>query len=80
MLSCKEVAHMASDYLDRQLAGNVNWKIRLHLLACSNCRRFIRHLKITKTLAPQMIQNAEQEVDAESVLGRIKARLKSSEE
>lgn len=75
MLSCKEVAHLASDYLEQQLEGNLNWKIRLHLLACSNCRRFIRHLRITKTLAPKIIQGAAQDVDAEEILQRVKARL-----
>lgn len=76
MLSCKEVAHLASDYLDQQLAGNVSWKIRLHLLACRNCRRFIRHLRITTTIAPKIIQDTAQELDAEAVLQRIKAQLK----
>ena len=77
MLSCKQLAHLASDYLDQQLEGNLNWKIRLHLLACSNCRRFIRHLKITKAVAPTIIQGAAQDVDAEAVLQRIKARRNS---
>jgi len=80
MLSCKEVAHLASDYLDKHAEGNVSWKIRLHLLACNNCRRFIRHLKITKYIAPKMIQTFEQDIDAEAVLLRIKERIKSTQE
>lgn len=79
MLSCKEVAHLASDYLDKHAEGNLNWKIRLHLLACSNCRRFMRHLKITKQVAPQLIQTADQSIDAEAVLLRIKERINNSQ-
>lgn len=80
MLSCKAVAHLASDYLDRHADGNLNWRIRLHLLTCSNCRRFIRHLQITKSITSQMTQTSEQEVDAEAVLQRIKARLNTTHE
>ena len=79
MLSCKEVAHLASDYLDKHADGNVSWKIRLHLLACSNCRRFIRHLKITKYIAPKMIQTSGQDIDAEAIFLRIKERINNAQ-
>ncbi|HWV13991.1 MAG TPA: hypothetical protein VN030_01080 [Cellvibrio sp.] len=73
-LSCKEVSHLASDYLDKTSSTSLNWKIHLHLLACSCCRRFIRHLKITRQIAPPLIQQASPEIDADSVLRRIKER------
>ena len=79
MLSCKSVAHLASDYLDRHVDSNLNWKIRLHLLACSNCRRFIKHLKITTFVAPQMIKSAEPQIDADAILLRIKTRINSTQ-
>jgi hypothetical protein len=73
MLSCKEVAHLASDYLDKNAGATLSWKIRLHLVACKCCRRFIKHLEITKTVVPQFVHGYEQpDVDAEAVLKRIK--------
>lgn len=76
MLSCKNLAYLASDYLDHNVDGNLSWKIRLHLLMCSNCRRFIRHLKVTNHIAPKMIKSAESKTDAEAILLRIKHRTK----
>ncbi|HOY23357.1 MAG TPA: zf-HC2 domain-containing protein [Cellvibrio sp.] len=74
MLSCKNVAHLASDYLDKNMSGTLPWKVRLHLAACSCCRRFVKHLKITKDVVPQLIDNNLSEADAETILKKIKAR------
>lgn len=48
MLSCSEVTRHASDYLDRDLPRLVRWRIRLHLLMCEHCRRFLRQLELTR--------------------------------
>lgn len=73
MLNCKKVATLASDYLDKNTGSALNWKIRMHLLMCSHCRRFIKHLKITKIVVqknpPQL---GDEEVDL--LLQRIKEK------
>ena len=76
MLNCKEVTQIASDYLDKNIAGTLGWQVRLHLLACKCCRRFMRHLKITTQVAPKFIyrNNLKDELDVEAVLKRIKER------
>ncbi len=79
LLSCKDVAHLASDYLDKNAGNKLNWKIRLHLLMCSCCRRFMRHLKITQQIAPQLIKKSEHEMDAGFVLQHIKDRTNISQ-
>ena len=47
MLKCKDIANVASDYLD----DNLDWKklffVKLHLFICVNCKRFVRHLLTT---------------------------------
>jgi hypothetical protein len=47
MLKCKDIANVASDYLD----GSLDWKklffVKLHLFICVNCKRFVRHLLTT---------------------------------
>lgn len=74
MLSCKDVTYLASDYLDKNIGGTLPWKIRLHLVACRCCRRFVKHLKLTQAVVPQFVHNGMQDVDAETILKRIKER------
>ena len=73
MLNCKQVATLASDYLDE--VTPLKWQIRLHLLMCANCRRFIRHLKITQEVGARMAINKPAE-DAEIVWKNLQARIK----
>lgn len=73
MLSCKQVATVASDYLDKNTP--LKWQIRLHLLMCANCRRFVRHLKITQQVGAKITFNEATE-DAEEVWKNLQARLK----
>lgn len=75
MLSCKQVATLASDYLDENTGKSLQWKIRMHLLLCANCRRFVRHLKITQKVASGMTQQQTNNVNAEQVLERVKEHL-----
>ena len=75
MLNCKQVVTLASDYLDNDTP--LKWQIRLHLLMCANCRRFIRHLKITKEVSARMVINEPAE-DAEIVWKNLQARIKKN--
>lgn len=70
MLSCKQVATLASDYLDKNTNQRLHWKVRMHLLMCSHCRRFIKHLKITKQLTPKTQLLDDKDVDV--ILEKIK--------
>ena len=74
LLTCQQVATLASDYLDNHANGKLGFKIRLHLLMCANCRRFVKHLQITTTVAPQLIHENSETVDAEALLKKIKER------
>lgn len=75
LLNCKQVAQLASDYLDKESSSTLTWKIRLHLLMCANCRRFVRHLRITQQIAGNMENDV---VDAEAILKKIKLKEQSS--
>ena len=72
MLSCKQVAAIASDYLDN--SSPLKWQMRLHLLMCANCRRFVRHLKITQQFSTRMTTNDAVQ-DAEVVWKNLQARI-----
>ncbi len=48
MLKCDEVAAQASDFLDQQMTTSQRALFRLHLMYCTNCRRFVRHMSLLK--------------------------------
>jgi hypothetical protein len=45
MLSCKDVTYLASKSLDAPLTLRQRWGMRLHLLFCRLCRRYVRNLR-----------------------------------
>jgi predicted anti-sigma-YlaC factor YlaD len=71
MLKCKQVASLASDYLDNNTHSQLNWKIRLHLIMCSHCRRFIRQLKVTNIVSRVVLSDSIN-TNVDEVLKRIK--------
>jgi predicted anti-sigma-YlaC factor YlaD len=74
LLTCQEVANLASDYLDKQTDGKLSLKIRVHLMMCANCRRFVKHLHLTSTAVPHLIRKDVAPTDAEAILKKIKER------
>jgi hypothetical protein len=73
MLSCKQVAAVASDYLDNNTP--LKWQIRLHLLMCANCRRFVRHLKITRDISAKIV-GEDASVNTDVIWKNLQAQLK----
>ena len=80
MLKCRDVAHHASDYLDANGSGAFGWQMRMHLLLCANCRRFVRHLDITrKTVRAMLLSPPDPATDPEApdysqILARVQAQ------
>lgn len=53
MPSCKEVSVLASKALDTRLSWRERWGLKMHLLFCVLCRRYVRQLQILhKALEP----------------------------
>jgi predicted anti-sigma-YlaC factor YlaD len=71
MLNCKQVATLASDYLDKNTNTGLNWKIRMHLMMCSHCRRFYRQLKITNIVARSVLSESSDD-NVDELVQRIK--------
>lgn len=78
MLSCKQVAHLASQYLDKEVSTSMEWKIRMHLMMCANCRRFMRHLKITQAVGKSLVPPTE-ETDAETLWKQVQEKIRQNE-
>ncbi|WP_041523781.1 hypothetical protein [Gilvimarinus agarilyticus] len=74
MLSCRDVAQQASDHLDitDEPGLKPSMQMRLHLLLCRHCRRFIRHLRASRTLAVQVQQKHQRCEQGERILRQVK--------
>ena len=48
MLSCKRVAQLASESLDRSLTLQERLLLRFHLFFCKFCSRYVRQLKFVQ--------------------------------
>lgn len=75
MLNCKQVASLASDYLDKNSSAGLNWKIRIHLMMCSHCRRFYRQLAITHKVTKSVLSEPSTD-NVDELLKRIKESAK----
>lgn len=48
MMNCEQVAHRASDYLERRLGWSGRLGVWLHLLVCSACKTYVGQLRLTR--------------------------------
>ncbi len=48
MLTCREVAARATDYMEGPLPLRQRLQIAMHLLICAFCRRYVRQLALTQ--------------------------------
>ncbi len=77
MVSCKKVAQLASESLDRSLTLQERLSMRLHLLHCNFCSRYVRQLKFLNRACANANENqARSEIGlTEDSRERIRDRL-----
>ena len=63
MLTCKQLVENSSDYLDARLSLRGRLSVRLHLAMCTNCRRFLRQMKLTRRVLILMPEAPIAELD-----------------
>jgi len=64
MLSCKDLVARSSDFLDKRLSFRERLAVRRHLLACKNCRRFIKQMRVTQAILRALPEEQNPELDA----------------
>lgn len=80
MLSCKDVAQQASEYIDQQHGWRQRMAFRLHLFICRNCRRYINQLRNSiesfrlVKLRPQPALNKDQQQLAKQLRDQLPKR------
>lgn len=50
MLMCRDLAEIASDYIDGELNRRQNLTVKMHLMMCKDCRTFIGNLRASSNL------------------------------
>lgn len=74
MLSCKDVTQRAGDWTDGQLSWRERLAVRLHLLLCALCRRFLRQYRLAaETAATKACAHQPDEI------GRVLAHIERNE-
>lgn len=54
MLSCRELTEKAPAWLDGQLSCSDRMSIRLHLMLCVHCRRYVKQLEATRQVLSRL--------------------------
>jgi len=74
MLRCHEVEERASAYLERDLPWRQHLAVRLHLLICRACRRYLAQLELmVRTLRLAGKRNEANRAGEDAVLARLLA-------
>ncbi|MGP9831996.1 zf-HC2 domain-containing protein [Marinobacter sp. NSM] len=71
MLMCRDLAEIASDFIDGELSGRQNLTVKMHLMMCKDCRTFIGNLRASSNL---LSAHSSGRVD-EAFLRRIDERV-----
>ena len=59
MLTCKEATQLISKSLDHQLNWRERFKVRVHLITCKYCKRFLKQLTVLRNAFGQVTQSIE---------------------
>jgi anti-sigma factor RsiW len=80
VLTCRELNEQhASDHVDGCLSARMRLGVRLHLAMCSNCRRFIRQLRLVKTVLRERPDVALPDSEAKPLAARLQAALREQQ-
>lgn len=67
LITCRQVCETASDYIEGPVSLRQRLLLRMHLLICKHCRRYLSHLRAVIGIAAQVPpadEPSEQEIDA----------------
>jgi len=75
MLMCKDLAGIASDYIDGELNTGQNLSVKFHLMMCSDCRTFIGNLRMSTELMQAHSDNVPNEQFIREIDRRVNEAL-----
>lgn len=77
MLTCKEATQLISKSLDHQLNWRERFKVRVHLITCKYCKRFLKQLTVLRDAFSQITKSIEMD-DSIQIPAETKTRISNS--
>ena len=77
MLSCRDITRHANDYLEKDMTFVTRIKLKMHLLMCIHCRRYVKQLQTT-ILTLGKLKDPEPEVTSDEQVNRVIDLLKKN--
>jgi len=74
MISCRQVYEKASDFIDQPPGPWMKIKLRLHLIICKHCRRYMRQLGMASHACAEL---AHPPLPDDEAIDRLITQLKS---
>jgi hypothetical protein len=76
--ACKEVTKLASEAMERSLSLRRRIALKLHLLTCSLCMRYVQQLQTMREVAHQHTAKMETTKPAARLSGDARERMKQA--
>ena len=71
MLKCRDIERMAGQLQDDELNWRQRLSMRMHLMMCHHCRRFVRQFAAIKKLAERSVSEQASDDEVQSVMDKI---------
>lgn len=83
MLSCREISKQADAFLDKEMPFGKRLQVRLHMMMCSGCNRFVNQMRVTRGLITseakgETAQSGDDTTDIDSILAEFEELKQSS--
>lgn len=79
MLKCQEVAHEATNYIEKSQTQSRHISMWFHLLICHNCRRFVKHLILVRDFSRRKSYITTNKEKTEMIMKTIKESIDKKE-
>ncbi|MGI2028784.1 zf-HC2 domain-containing protein [Endozoicomonas acroporae] len=71
MLKCRDIEQMAGQLQDDELNWRQRLSMRMHLIMCHHCRRFLKQFAAIKKLAEHSVREPASDDEVKSVMDKI---------
>ena len=79
MLTCKEIAQLVSEGLDRELPWHERLQVRIHLFLCSACGLYEKQMNLLRSFAKRFREREEDVELGQEAKERIKRLLEKTQ-
>ncbi|WP_340122480.1 hypothetical protein [Methylobacter svalbardensis] len=80
MLKCKQIIDLASNSLDTSLPWRIRWEMKLHLLMCKTCHRYLKQLQFIQKAAANINNHCLTISLPDAARKRISDRIKGDQQ